>query len=117
MRTTHLFLFMMLSGPLSHAAPEKDLSEYSEMSPEHCAELPPTKLYDRLIAADRHLPGISSLAGQDYFCSIYQRHLQKFVDAKYPCAREYRKPFADSLLTMAHYIVVVNLLDVVSHRQ
>lgn len=113
MRTKLLFLFLILSGPLSQAAPVKSLSE---MSPEHCAEFPPEQLYQQLVAVEPQIHGIGSSAGyQDNFCAVYQRQLQKFVDAKYPRAREYRKPLTDAFLTMVHYIEEIYGRNMIKH--
>ena len=113
MRTTFLLLFLILFGPLSQAAPVKSLSE---MSPEHCAEFPPEQFYQQLVAVEPQIPGIGSSAGlQDAFCVVYQRQLQKFVDAKYPRAREYRKPLTDAFLTMVHYIEEIYGHNMIKH--
>jgi len=68
-----------------------------------------------LMHANPHLPGISSEGGQDYFCSVYQRQLQKFVDARYPHAREYRKPLTTAFLSMVHYIEEIYHHDMIKH--
>lgn len=86
------------------------------MSPEHCAELPPEQLYQQLVAVEPQIPGIGSSAGlQDAFCVVYQRQLQKFVDAKYPRAREYRKSLTEAFLTMVHYIEEIYGHDMTKH--
>lgn len=113
MKTTFLLLFLILLGLLSQAAPVKSLSE---MSPEHCAEFPPEQLYHQLLAVEPQIPGIGSSAGyQDNFCAVYQRQLQKFVDAKYPRAREYRKSLTDAFLAMVHYIEEIYGHDMTKH--
>ncbi len=68
-----------------------------------------------LMAAKPHLPGISSLGGQDYFCSVYQRQLQKFVDARYPRAREYREPLTNAFLAMVHYVEEIYHHNMIKH--
>lgn len=94
----------------------EDLSQLPEMAPERCAELPPKEMYERFTSVEHRVPQVgASLGGQDYFCAVYQQQLQKFTDARYPRAREYRKSLTDAFLALVSYVEQIYHHDMVKH--
>lgn len=115
MRLGILWLLLLLLNT-AQALPAEDLASRPEMSPERCAELPPTELYERLTSAEHRVPEVStSLGGQDYFCTVYQQQLQKYVDQHYPRAREYRKPLTEAFMSMVDFVEEIYSHSMIKH--
>jgi hypothetical protein len=97
-------------------AAEDELSQAPEMSPAKCAQMSPTELYKRLCSDEHRVPGIdTSEGGQDNFCFVYQRQLQKYTDAHYPRARSYRKPMTQAFLSIVYFIEEIYGHDAIKH--
>ena len=112
-RILSLVLLLMSAAQV---LPADELASHPEVSPERCAELPPSELYERLTSAEHRVSEVgTSLAGQNHFCTVYQQQLQKFVDQHYPRAREYRKPLTDAFLSMVSFIEEIYAHNMIKH--